>query len=1261
MIFRVCCIIVFLFSSTICYSQDNKPVISPSPTAAGLGKYGDVPVSNYTGIPQINIPLYTISENDLNLPLSLNYHASGIRVEEDASWCGLGFSVFAGGVITRSIRGIDDLPNDGNSIGYPQYIFPVSADANNNYIQPSNPWGDMQYFREVNGRLKDSEPDVFYFNFAGYSGKFFIKQRPTASSPYVFIIESQAKLKISLEEIPNGWSWKIQTADGTKYYFSTKEQTKTYSGSTTVLEPSPDNYPADGAPKTNTSSWYLDRIVTQGGKLIDFTYTAPSVNGTRKTINKSEDRTYILGTNIIAQTPGCTPDNIPPHHAYMSSLSVVYDVYLKEINFPNGRVEFITSDRLDMQPAIANGALAKKLDKIIISSVDSFGSLKELKSYEFNYSYFTNFDPYLSYGIGSYVYNYTKTYSGKRLKLLSVTEKNGGLTKPPHQFEYHTNSYSYGDIPDKYSKSRDHWGFFNNSFNTTVPDEFTTYGYVSTMIPPYLDVARQKFYNGSDREQNEDYINLGMLREIKYPTGGSTRFEYEGNDYSNFPNQFKKQKTTQGLIAVGSLVSPEEVWIEPDMVSVAPITITEPTVIDVTVYSEYSWNYCGSTSPGYGGTGSFSVRNTGSTPTFYRGIVPEPNCNGSAGTRKFFVLPPGTYELRVLAEQYVYTMATVTWNQTTSEPLLAKKGGGLRILRTVDYDGVSHDNDLIRKYMYTLDDGVKSSGKLMAPLNYEYEHTINASKDCSGLGFGGATYQTQYLNRSSSSNISMGSSAQGNTIGYSLVTVLNGESGENGKTVYAYKNNTEVLSSSFFPNIPNQPRPENGLLEMQTDYKRKTGLGNAYQKVREIKKTYTSEPASRESVKGFKMMGGDAIEAAQQLGFRYIPIIKFYDSISEWWHPVSDSTFVYDQNDDTKFSVTGTNYFYENANHYQLTKMIESRSDGSNLITKYTYPSDYSTIASGSIAAMKSDNKYMHSYVVEKVSQVQRGADIKTVGAQFTSYKDEDGFEANNNSNILPAKVSILDITKPKDNFTSSLTSGLAADVSYIDKKFLRYETGTSNLVEVKEKGGPALSYLWGYNRKYVIAEVQNASKNQIIYENFEEHQENDELRNTTNIVFMNNSDNLYSSDSKTGKRSFKFGPSNLGESLLPLPSGRYVYSYWSKGGIVSNEEFTNGNSTVPDKEGWVYNQGEFWVPTSAYFYLYPNESEITILIDDFRIYPKSAQITTFTYNEFGDLTSKADQRGNITYFDYDGFQRLKYVKDQNRNILKSYDYHYKP
>src|SRR5690554_352982 len=89
-----------------------KQIVPPSPEAAELGKYGNVPVSLFTGTPSISIPLVEMKGNTLTLPVSLSYNASGFRPEEIAPWTGLNWSLNAGGVITRSVQGRPDVSNN---------------------------------------------------------------------------------------------------------------------------------------------------------------------------------------------------------------------------------------------------------------------------------------------------------------------------------------------------------------------------------------------------------------------------------------------------------------------------------------------------------------------------------------------------------------------------------------------------------------------------------------------------------------------------------------------------------------------------------------------------------------------------------------------------------------------------------------------------------------------------------------------------------------------------------------------------------------------------------------------------------------------------------------------------------------------------------------------------------------------------------------------------------------------------------------------
>jgi len=89
-------------------SFELKTLVPSSPEAASLGKYGDIPIGYHTGVPNISIPLYELKEGDVSLPISLSYHASGIRVAEVASWVGPGWALNAGGVITRAVQHVPD-------------------------------------------------------------------------------------------------------------------------------------------------------------------------------------------------------------------------------------------------------------------------------------------------------------------------------------------------------------------------------------------------------------------------------------------------------------------------------------------------------------------------------------------------------------------------------------------------------------------------------------------------------------------------------------------------------------------------------------------------------------------------------------------------------------------------------------------------------------------------------------------------------------------------------------------------------------------------------------------------------------------------------------------------------------------------------------------------------------------------------------------------------------------------------------------------
>jgi len=168
----VCVPIIFLGKLNANTTEnDLLKVIPPtpaSPTVSSLGKYGAWPVSYYRGTPNISIPLGHLQLNDFNLPIDLSYHASGIKVEDIASWVGLGWSLNAGGVINISVNGRSDFDYEDPE-GNPILRLTKSKDevANLNFFSNNE-------FYAIKENIIDTEPDIYNYNFAGYTGQFVI-------------------------------------------------------------------------------------------------------------------------------------------------------------------------------------------------------------------------------------------------------------------------------------------------------------------------------------------------------------------------------------------------------------------------------------------------------------------------------------------------------------------------------------------------------------------------------------------------------------------------------------------------------------------------------------------------------------------------------------------------------------------------------------------------------------------------------------------------------------------------------------------------------------------------------------------------------------------------------------------------------------------------------------------------------------------------------------------------------------------------------
>lgn len=421
---KILCTFRFLFLFNLLSAQDfpspvNIDYTPPSPNASSLGKYGDIPVGYYTGIPKVEIPIYTISTKYLSLPISLSYHAGGIRVEETASSVGLGWSLNAGGVVSRSLMGLND---ERTGRGFMKTVELPAFDSIT-----------VSYFNDINNGLYDGQADNFNFSFAEYVGKFVInKDEEVVKTPW-------SRMKLEFNQASNPVTneneitkWTAVGEDGTTYIFEDREMTTTLESVNLIGETPPiTEYPVPYA-----SSWYITKIISANG-LEEYTFEYESY--TIEYYQNIVETVYSMGSKESTR--------------FQSKIRVV-GKRLKKIVFPTGTIEFsyFSGYRCDL---IGD----KALENIKVTD----GSM--VKEFDLGYSYFDDdgVSAWSTCSSGS-------SDHAKRLRLDYVTEAPGSSQPKRHTFEYNEDVF----LPDKFSNAQDHWGFYNGKDNNTtlIPEEY---------------------------------------------------------------------------------------------------------------------------------------------------------------------------------------------------------------------------------------------------------------------------------------------------------------------------------------------------------------------------------------------------------------------------------------------------------------------------------------------------------------------------------------------------------------------------------------------------------------------------------------------------------------------------------------------------------------------------------------------------------------------------------------------------------------------
>jgi len=503
---------------------------APSPQAADLGRFGDIPMSYYTGRANITIPIRSFSERGVTLDINLTYDTSGLLMNKLPGWVGPGWTLNAGGCITRIQNNFCDEMGFNNH--YPEFnnyqnYFHSFGGLTNGNGQPDleTIYGDNGYGQH------DYSPDIFYFNFMGKTGQFFLGndgQWKVSSddnivvefdyeqtSNYITPVFSTFPADPSCKQPKAIKGFKLYDDEGTRY---------TFGCDTAAIEYSTDLFRTtrneDFVPWVATS-WFLTKVEDRlGNKLFNLEYDRG------KFMVQLFKTVYSQQINHTTAIPGSWFNGVHDEYVFQSGFSGTLNlpVYLKSITTFGG-----DSVTFSMRDAFQPGSVARHLyPSLYVNGQTSASSLVK-PSYYYDYPFYylqinsidsiryrraynqnlyddplaaidmqilDSITVHHNMSANSVLQSYVMEYDSiGRLHLSGLRVKDESKQLMKYTFSYN----NYQSVPQDYlTDQHDHWGYLNQ-------------------------------YN---REPSLEYATRGMLTEIAYPTGGTTQLEYELHNYT---------------------------------------------------------------------------------------------------------------------------------------------------------------------------------------------------------------------------------------------------------------------------------------------------------------------------------------------------------------------------------------------------------------------------------------------------------------------------------------------------------------------------------------------------------------------------------------------------------------------------------------------------------------------------------------------------------------------------------------------------------
>ncbi len=547
---------VFLIGSlSVVYAQDGggssfnyenelsqRASVPQSPEAAAFARYGDVAVNMYAGLPNIQVPIYTHKGRELDVPIGLSYDASGVKVNQMATPVGLGWNLNVGGRISRQVNGLPDdfhpeLSNGPYKSWYdaevrtemekylnPSHYFRPNSNGSHVYATENDARDYLEFLEKVHTQAYETQPDIYTINAMGLNETFTIDY---VSKTPVPLHNPNIKIEITGggTAIASGGgivSFKVTSDNGTEYYFDAVEQTENLkdndSGSNFFY----------GTRVRFTSSWYLTKVVSPLSKdTYEFEYATYTDHRDDPVSNIATEATTL----------------IHPEHSNTTLQNANTSV-----KFFNRKVisKIRHNDKVFATFTSNSGHLGGPDLAITGISIHPDGNMTSglglSKRYDLTYSYFKT-----SSGVAINLANKLQL----RLKLDEVIIKDASSQEvSDYTFEY----IDPFELPSLTSTGQDYLGFYNgiNTNNGLIPSTSTNEDH----YPFSYGMSFPGSSSGANRSANFNFAKKGLLEKITYPTGGHTTFEYEGAEHLIYESSSETTLITKATLSNQNLTLP---------------------------------------------------------------------------------------------------------------------------------------------------------------------------------------------------------------------------------------------------------------------------------------------------------------------------------------------------------------------------------------------------------------------------------------------------------------------------------------------------------------------------------------------------------------------------------------------------------------------------------------------------------------------------------------------------------------------------------